>query len=176
MDEMISLITDRTQSDVDMKTSKGFYMASDVNRVNTAIYYIVEKLKSIGYRVDNIDLNIWGDIGTVQLSPVGNDSLLTANGDRFCVATPFSVANRDNIPTESTTARYLSNIDNLRSVISVFESTPETPESMKNFTFESANDIEKILTDVNTLVDNISKNLNLGWALGIADIGIYTGV
>ena len=38
------LITDRTQSDVDNRTAKGFYNLSDLQRINAYIEYLSEKL------------------------------------------------------------------------------------------------------------------------------------
>lgn len=46
-----SLITDRTQADVNNKTNKGFYGPNDLNRVDAAVEYIVELLLKEGYVV-----------------------------------------------------------------------------------------------------------------------------
>lgn len=44
-----TLITDRTQKDVDGKTAKGFYNASDLNRVTACMEYLDEELRKLGY-------------------------------------------------------------------------------------------------------------------------------
>lgn len=48
---ILSLITDRTQADVTEKTAKGYYNASDLNRVGSAVEYIAKRLGSLGYAV-----------------------------------------------------------------------------------------------------------------------------
>lgn len=40
----LGLIIDRTQADVDNRTSKGFYNAYDIARINSAIMYLADKL------------------------------------------------------------------------------------------------------------------------------------
>lgn len=46
---MLELITDRTQSDVANKTKKGYYNAEDLNRVSSAMEYLVSELLKYGY-------------------------------------------------------------------------------------------------------------------------------
>ena len=52
------------------------------------------------------------------------------------------------IPTESSMEMYLQNVSEMRDAITAVESTPEVPESMGQLTYDKANDIEKILLDV----------------------------
>lgn len=47
--------------------------------------------------------------------------------------------------------RYLTNVESLRTVLPVPESTPETPRSMERLTVPAANDIEKILVAIDGL-------------------------
>lgn len=49
---MDSLIYDRTQSDVTNKTSKGYYNASDLNRVESWCRYLATELNKDGYSID----------------------------------------------------------------------------------------------------------------------------
>ena len=53
--------------------------------------------------------------------------------------------------------RYLSNIATIRKTIHVFPNTPTTPTVNNNLDYMSANDIEKILIDVDTIATNIVK-------------------
>lgn len=46
---LLSLITDRTRADVENETDKGFYNASDLNRVGAAVEYIAGRFAAIGY-------------------------------------------------------------------------------------------------------------------------------
>nr|DAG35498.1 MAG TPA: hypothetical protein [Bacteriophage sp.] len=48
---ILSLITDRTRADVENKTNKGFYNASDLNRVGAAVQYVAERFAAQGYTV-----------------------------------------------------------------------------------------------------------------------------
>lgn len=44
-----TLITDRTQADVDARNGKGTYNASDLNRVAVAMIYVADRLRAAGY-------------------------------------------------------------------------------------------------------------------------------
>lgn len=46
---LLSLITDRTRADVVNQTDKGFYNASDLNRVGAAVEYIAGRFTALGY-------------------------------------------------------------------------------------------------------------------------------
>ena len=48
---LLSLITDRTRADVVNQTDKGFYNASDLNRVGAAVQYVAERFTAQGYAV-----------------------------------------------------------------------------------------------------------------------------
>ena len=170
----LSLITDRTQIDVNRVNSivgkytasgwesltlseqsafkaglKGSYNYTDLNRVENAVATLAEALTGIGYSVTVTTKTDWTQ-ADVQ-------ALTTQTG-------------MENIE------RYRSNISSIRAVLTVYSTTPAVPSSMDKLTFISANDIEQILLDVEQLIYNISHTVNLGWALGIADIGLYGGL
>lgn len=46
---LLSLITDRTRADVENETDKGFYNATDLNRVGAAVEYIAGRFTALGY-------------------------------------------------------------------------------------------------------------------------------
>lgn len=48
---LLTLITDRTEEDVANQTAKGFYNASDLNRVGAAVQYVAERFAAQGYAV-----------------------------------------------------------------------------------------------------------------------------
>ena len=58
------------------------------------------------------------------------------------------------IPTASELETYRQNIAALRGLIAVIKSTPETPETMRFLDYIKANDIERILIDLDTLLTN----------------------
>lgn len=118
---LLSLITDRTRADVVNQTDKGFYNASDLNRVGAAMQYVAERFAAQGY--------------TVTVHPK-TDWLAS------------------DIPTASELETYRQNIATLRALLAVMKSTPETPETMRFLDYIKANDIERILLDLDTLLTN----------------------
>lgn len=129
------LITDRTQQDVDNKTDKGFYNASDLNRVGSAMIYLRDKFNENGYDVHISPKTDWKEI---------------------------------DVPTESDMALYLFCLGTLRDVIELPEETQKTPTTMSNLTFKTANDIEKILETVDSM---LSKSISFLWYSG----DLYSG-
>lgn len=63
----------------------------------------------------------------------------------------------EDIPTEKETAHYLEQVRILREMLSLLPTTPIVPNDMDGFTFEEANDIEKILEDINFLLTNAAQ-------------------
>lgn len=122
---VLNLITDRTQADVDNGTDKGYYNATDLNRVGAAVEYIAKRFNSMGYIVEVSPRTDWQE---------------------------------SDLPTETELVAYLADVAVLRAVIAVMQSTPEVPESMKFLDYIKANDIEKILSDIDTLISNIQKS------------------
>lgn len=68
---------------------------------------------------------------------------------------PLRTWTEKDVPTVGDMQRYLDNVRILRSVLTVFPSTPQVPESVENFTFTKANQLEQILQDVESLVKNM---------------------
>ena len=142
----LNLITDRTEQDVDYVKSlnslgisqwsedqyaeylaglKGAYNATDLNRVESAVAYLLDRLQIAGFYLDLDIKNTW-------------------------IITEFF--------NDQDMLRYLGNIKVLRNVFSVPENTPAVPETMQYFTYNKANDIEKILEIIDQLISNISAN------------------
>lgn len=65
---------------------------------------------------------------------------------------------RQDVPTELDTARYLQNITAIRSALAVMQSTPQVPADMVGFSITEANNIEKILLDVEQLISNMQAS------------------
>lgn len=61
-------------------------------------------------------------------------------------------------PTASQMEVYRQNIATLRRQIAVMQSTPKTPETMRFLDYIKANDIERILLDLDTLLDKLTKS------------------
>lgn len=87
------------------------------------------------------------------------------------IITPPVITTRTNwtikdIPTAEQVEQYLANVEAIRSMMSNipvypsdWQAPPETPETMQHLTYEQANDIERILTDINDLLVWVSNNL-----------------
>ena len=67
------------------------------------------------------------------------------------------------IPTLDDMTLYLGCLGTLRAVLPLPDGTPETPETMENLTYVTANDIEKILE---TIDDVLTKIITLVWYSG----------
>lgn len=62
----------------------------------------------------------------------------------------------DDIPTSGMMAQYITNLSELRGQFVQAETTPSVPPKMNELTWKEANNIEKILEDVDALLTNIS--------------------
>lgn len=141
---MLSLITDRTQADVDAVRTlaakgwakmtdtekaawtaglKGAYNAADLNRVGAAVAYVAGRLADAGYHAPVAPKQDW---------------------------------QMQDIPTPAQMQRYLADISTIRAALTVMPSTPDAPASMDKLTYTDANDIEQILLDVDALLTNAS--------------------
>lgn len=135
-----TLVTDRTQADVDrvkelaakgfagmtaeeraeyLSGMKGAYNAVDLNRVTEAMEYVAERFRGYGYGVKIAPNKIWS---------------------------------MSDIPTPADMEAYLDNLDTLRGALTVLRSTPEVPPDMEGLTWQEANNIESILLDVDGML------------------------
>nr|DAT96879.1 MAG TPA: hypothetical protein [Caudoviricetes sp.] len=122
---LLTLITDRTAMDVAQKTAKGFYNATDLNRVGAAVEYVAGRFQALGYDCPVRVKKDWSESDT---------------------------------PTAGQMETYRQNIATLRRQIAVMQSTPETPETIRQLDYIRANNIEQILVDLDRLVTNIQKS------------------
>lgn len=119
-----TLITDRTAADAASGTDKGYYNATDLNRVGAAVKYIAERFTGYGYAV---------------------------------AVNPKTDWTEDNVPTRKQLETYRRNIAELRRQLTVMAATPETPETMRALNYVKANNIERILQDLDTLITNMEQ-------------------
>lgn len=129
-----TLITDRTQEDVDNLISllasgvnpssnhKGAYNASDLNRVGEAVEYLEPHLASIGIHAEAGLKTDW--------------------------------TSRD-IPTQSQLNQYLDTVWKLREKIMEYRPEPELPETMRHLDYNGANQIEALLQEIYSFVTRI---------------------
>ena len=125
------LVTDRTAADVAAQNAKGTYNASDLNRVGEAMNYVADRLRATGYDPHINPKTDWKD---------------------------------DEWVTPVDEAVYLGDLAELRKQFTVMKSTPKVPPRIlatgintnDGLTHTWANDIERILEDVDALLTNIS--------------------
>ena len=127
-----TLVTDRTQADVDARNGKGTYNASDLNRVGSAMNYLAGRLKEYGYDPHINPKTDWKDDECVDLAAQ---------------------------------SVYLRDLSELRKQFTMMEYTPKVPPRLlatgintnDGLTYTWANDIEKILEDIDRLLANASQ-------------------
>ena len=121
----MNLITDRTKSDVLLRTEKGLYGSVDLNRVETAVAELIALAKALDV---NCDLKVKTDWGLPE---------------------EFST---ESWSTKGQMERYLSNVNRL---CQAMELEADIPSSMKHLTWEGANQIEQALELVYVRIQTI---------------------
>lgn len=145
----LHLVTDRTQADVayaqalTQKISAGTATEAELAEWNAA---------SLKGSYNASDLNRVG----AAMQYVA--SCLVEQGYVVSVS-PKTDWGEEDTPTQSDTQRYLADLAVLRSTFAVLQSTPAVPAGMEALTYTEANNIEKILEDIDYLLTNTAK----GW-------------
>ena len=96
----------------------------------------------------------WNRVGLAVLQIASN---LKSAGNSVSVAAKTNWT-MDDIPSTDQMEKYLSNIRAIRNALAVYNSTPSVPSQMRKLTISKANDIERILFDVDTLTNNMNKS------------------
>lgn len=135
MYDYTALITDRTRADVDSGAKKGGYDYTDLNRVTGAMEDIHNRLTEYGYATGYCPVMVAHQDGTSSTVWQEDDEDIRA--DRI--------------------GEYFANVAALRAVLTMPPSTPSTPADMDGLTHQEANDIEKILLDVDALISNMEQ-------------------
>ena len=136
----MNLITDRTQADVDRAeylASLGLAAMTEAERT--------EYLTDLKGAYNATDLNRVG----AAMNYVA--ARLVEHGFVVSIDPKTDWTSMD-WPTPSTMERYLADLAELRGKFALMESTPAVPEDMERLTYEEANDIEKILEDIDRLL------------------------
>ena len=161
MSVLDTMITDRTQTDVDYARSlcvkgenmtaeektafssplKGMYSYPDWNRVESAVDYVADELvqADTDLRAYASSLGVeWDDLFSVPYDPADYSDLT--------IKTDWVEADK---PSASQMQRYINNVNLILSAI------PEAsvlwiPDTMDGLTYEYANNIEQVLIDVHT--------------------------
>lgn len=95
---LLGLITDRTRADVANQTDKGFYNASDLNRVGAAVEYVAGRFAALGYACPVTVKKDWltSDTPTQRQMETYRQNIVTLRGQIAVMAstpeTPASMA------------------------------------------------------------------------------------
>lgn len=144
----MDFITDRTTRDVErwkILHDKGWFNMSSAERT--------EWLGQMKGRYNHTDMNrveTAVEILSTRLRELG-----------YTHPTPPVKTDWTNLscPTETDMQRYFGNVEVLRSVSPVYDTTPATPTVSQKLNYTRANDLEKILSDI----DNITTNIPKAW-------------
>ena len=141
----MELITDRVQADVDRvaqlagRVSAGTATAAEQTEWASDLKgaYNASDLNRVGAAVAYVAGRLTGYGYAVSVSPRQD----------------WQVAD---IPTQESMTAYLADVAALRGAIAVMNSTPTTPDSASGLTWREANDIERILLDVDELLTRMA--------------------
>lgn len=121
----MDLITDRTESDVLLKTEKGTYGYKDLNRVEDAVKSLQELAVQLDIPAVLITKTDWGLPGAFDAAAW---------------------------PTQSQMRRYLQNVSDLCDAVAV---NATLPKSMQGLTWMGANSIEEALSAVHIRIQGV---------------------
>lgn len=145
--DFTTLVTDRTSADVkrwEYLRDKGFLNMTDAERAE----WLAGNMKGA---YNKGDLNRVGEALNYL-----RDRLIDANyityQTNFTAKTNWTVAS---IPTAADLTHYLQCVANIRDAMAQFENTPPAPTDKGALTYTEANNIEQILIDVETLINNM---------------------
>lgn len=143
---LLSLITDRTQADVDRVAA----LAARVSAGTATAAELAEWKSDLKGAYNASDLN---RVGATVAYVAGR-----LNGYGYAVTVnPKQDWTGSDIPTAGQMAAYLRDVATLRASLTVAADTPEVPEDMEQLTWKEANDIEKILVDVDELLTRMAS-------------------
>lgn len=149
---------------------RGAYNYTDLNRVETAVAYLASALVQADTDIRQYasDRNVaWDSNFAVPYDPSDFSSITTkTNWDA------------DDVPSATQMNRYLSNISLLRYAIPEYNYSSRPPDSMNNLDYNGANDIEKILVDVDgariEMIDRLEGYIRSALAVNYSG-EIYSG-
>lgn len=118
-------MTEEERAEWSAGNMKGAYNKGDLNRVGEALNYMHDKLNAAGYI-------------TYQ--------------NTFVAKTNWTVAS---IPTAEDLTHYLKCVSHIREALTLYANTPPAPTDTGTLNIDEANNIEKILIDVETLINNM---------------------
>ena len=131
-----TLVTDRVKADADARNEKGTYDWRALNRVTEAMEDLHRRFTEYGYATGYVPVRIVHRDGSVSGQWREDDEDI-----RW-----------------SQLEQYRTNVSSLRSTFEVLKDTPAVPGTMEGLTVDAANDIEKILVDINTVIERTLRS------------------
>ena len=131
-----TLVTDRVKADADARNEKGTYDWRALNRVTEAMEDLHRRFTEYGYATGYVPVRIVHRDGSVSGQWREDDEDI-----RW-----------------SQLEQYRTNVSSLRSTFEVLKETPAVPDTMEGLTVDAANDIEKILVNINTVIERTLRS------------------
>lgn len=170
-----TLIFDRTQEDVDrvyelrnkilsggmsalseeekgewLAGMKGSYNYTDMNRVSEAVQYIYDRMQALPDELDT-----YRESQGVEDSP---EFHVPYDPSEINVV-PLPELTMEEIPTQLVILVYLANLITLSMVLPLPDDAPNYPMTLDHMTYETANDIERLLYVINDAVSDLDAEL-----------------
>jgi hypothetical protein len=145
--DFTTLITDRTAADYqrwEYLRDKGFENMTEAERAE----WLADNMKGAYHKGD---LNRVGEALNYLRDRLAEANYITYQTD-FTAKTNWTITS---IPTAADLTYYLKCVSNIREAMAQFESTPPAPTDTGALSIDEANNIEKILIDVETLINNM---------------------
>lgn len=145
--DFTTLITDRTQADYERwkyLRDKGFANMTDSERAE----WLADDLKGAYHKSD---LNRVGEALNHLRDRLAITGYITYETN-FTARTTWTVSS---IPTSDDLRNYLRYVSNIREALSQFDTTPPAPTYTGTLSIDEANNIEKILIDIEILIENM---------------------
>jgi hypothetical protein len=148
-DHTWSAEVDRDANDVYDIHIEATNSAGTVGKISTTIYYGLHLITNRRGGFYNAS-----DLNRVGAAVEFINERLTECGFNISVAVRTDWTS-ENVPVLSDMNAYLLDVASIRAALAVLPSTPTLPDDMHRLTAEKANDIEKILKDVDWLISNM---------------------
>ena len=144
---MINLIYDRTSSDV----ARIETLRKKVKNNTATTAELSEWLTSLKGAYNYTDLNRVGEAIKTLATLLNDYGYVNSIEPK----TDWEVGDK---PNQAQMQKYLADLQALKDTYYVYSTTPQVPTDMVSLTYEEANNIEKILADIENVIKNMEKN------------------
>lgn len=135
-----TLITDRVQADVD----KVLELIDKANSGDTTTIILDSQQLKGAYN--------YTDLNRVREALTQLSAAMTANSYPHNTLQTMTQYSENAIPYATQLSAYINNLKYIRTILPVMSTTPAAPNDFDNMTYSKANDIEKLLLDIDTML------------------------